>query len=568
MLFRSSRLQLVPSSGFLGFTSASFQGKRPWKFENFFRPFLRIHRTTPTSVSSEPDLCTLTNEGIRLRVLFHSPDTLRIVIDADREEALFLGPAGEHENFGGVLEQEFLIYSGFTRYQSAEGSDVIAKANGSAAVFHSPENEMVFLGSGYRVQLHKGSNHFALAAGYEEELPELKKRAAQARSTDPEVLIQANAAEWDQIFTAETGAPEPRYRRKYRQAIWTIEASTFAPEGNFSRPYLGACTTAYTNGMWLWDTCFAVRGYARFNPGKCKEWLLSFVDHQQADGMLPGDVKPFSIGSQTQVPIFAWAANAIFAVDHDLDFLRTACRAAKKNNDWWMTLGDSRCGGLPATNPISYDNSPLYDPIRIAGMISSDQLVIPDIIAALVNDCEEIGKMARLLDDPSLEKEMKERRAFLCDAAHRFLYDPADAFYYSCQGDRRVKIKTGPALTAIVFAPEAVARTLVDTYLHQGSPAWPVHGIATVLADQPSYDPGNFWRGPIWGSTNRLMIDALERRGFAPEAAALREETLSLLGDADDFREVFHPETGRGSRGTLMSGFGAGVFLDLTAPPI
>jgi len=84
-----------------------------------------------------------------------------------------------------------------------------------------------------------------------------------------------------------------------------------------------------------------------------------------------------------------------------------------------------------------------------------------------------------------------------------------------------------------------------------------------IQYEHPAFDPDNFWRGPIWGATNRLAIDALDRRGFDDAAARLRRETLSLMLESDGFLEIYHPFSGKGSRSTMISGFGAGVFLDL-----
>lgn len=85
----------------------------------------------------------------------------------------------------------------------------------------------------------------------------------------------------------------------------------------------------------------------------------------------------------------------------------------------------------------------------------------------------------------------------------------------------------------------------------------------TFLADQPAYDPTNYWRGMIWGPTNRLLIDGLERRGFNDKAKLLANETLQLLSQGNTFYEVFNPETAQGMRATHYNGFGTGFYLEL-----
>lgn len=555
MIFGRSRLQLVPppSASFAGFTSLNFQGRRNWKWETFFRPFLRIETGDAeiAPLTAGPDRCTQTGGDYALEVVLRGPDVLEIRVRTTRELWMHLGPCGTHENYGGVVEQEFLVFWGNSRGQSLEGSDIVCRVEGSAAVLHVPGNAVEASVSGCRVKLHAGENRFMLAAGDETEIEALKARAHACEGEAADDVWKARGV---------VGLATARER-----AIWAIAASSFEPEGRCARPFLGACKTAYTKGSWLWDTCFAVRGYAAVDPEACMDWLRLFIDHQREDGMLPGFIAPTITAPVTQVPLFAWAANAVLAARDDERFLREACEAARRNNDWWMTLADPACDGLPATQPISYDNSPLYDALRIEGMKARESLVLPDIIAALVIDCDEIAVMARKLGDVALAERMTGRRAFLAEAGHRRLYDAASGYYFAARGGEHVKIKTGPTLTALVFAPKDVADRMVAEYVRPGSPAWPRHGIATMLTDQPAYDPDNFWRGMIWGPVNRLIVDALERCGQAEAAGRLREETLRMFEADGRFYEVYEPSSGQGRRGVLMSGFGAGVYLDLLA---
>lgn len=71
---------------------------------------------------------------------------------------------------------------------------------------------------------------------------------------------------------------------------------------------------------------------------------------------------------------------------------------------------------------------------------------------------------------------------------------------------------------------------------------WPV---PSVPHDSPSFDPIRYWQGPTWINTNWLIIDGLERSGFAEEASDLRRKTIELLGKSGCF-EYFNPLTGDG----------------------
>ena len=74
------------------------------------------------------------------------------------------------------------------------------------------------------------------------------------------------------------------------------------------------------------------------------------------------------------------------------------------------------------------------------------------------------------------------------------------------------------------------------------------------------------WRGPVWLNVNRLLIEGLRRSGFASEAAALRERTLSLALEQPDFSEYYNPLTGSFPRRAAPTfGWAAASFLDLAS---
>lgn len=69
--------------------------------------------------------------------------------------------------------------------------------------------------------------------------------------------------------------------------------------------------------------------------------------------------------------------------------------------------------------------------------------------------------------------------------------------------------------------------------------------LPSVPADEPGFEPGRYWRGPVWVNTNWLLIRGLEMLGLSEDAAALRRETLDLVA-ASGFFENFHAHTGAG----------------------
>jgi glycogen debranching enzyme len=74
---------------------------------------------------------------------------------------------------------------------------------------------------------------------------------------------------------------------------------------------------------------------------------------------------------------------------------------------------------------------------------------------------------------------------------------------------------------------------------------WRPYGPSGTAADEPSYDPGAYWRGDAWPQELYLMMVAAQRRGWQPEADRLAEKlVLGCIGSG--YAERWNPETGGG----------------------
>jgi hypothetical protein len=68
-------------------------------------------------------------------------------------------------------------------------------------------------------------------------------------------------------------------------------------------------------------------------------------------------------------------------------------------------------------------------------------------------------------------------------------------------------------------------------------------GPAGVHRDEPTFDPGSYWRGSAWPQLTYLLWIAATRRGLAVEAAAMRASMLRGV-DASAWAEHWHADDG------------------------
>ncbi len=105
---------------------------------------------------------------------------------------------------------------------------------------------------------------------------------------------------------------------------------------------------------------------------------------------------------------------------------------------------------------------------------------------------------------------------------------------------KRASIATLMPLYAGSISKERAA--LLVKQLEDDKKFGPTYPVPSVPLDSPDFDPVRYWQGPSWLNTNWLIIDGLERYGYADHAAALRETSLEMVAKGG-CAEYFDPTT-------------------------
>ncbi len=338
-------------------------------------------------------------------------------------------------------------------------------------------------------------------------------------------------------------------------------------------------------GIWNWDSCFHALGLRHGDPEAAKDQLRIILTHQLPDGMLPDVVHDAGVLASTldlplseqgyglppgwdpgvpmpltKPPLIAWAARAIWEKDGDADFLEEVYEPVSLALGWWFRTADPEGNGLFGyDHPYSsgLDDSPLWD--------GGSPVEAPELNAYLVLQCDNMAAIAatigRHLDVP----RWRQRAAAITSqlVAHR--WDDRAGLFVSSRHGEPIPVATPfgmmPLLTGRLG--KRIVRRLVETMSDPGR-FWPRHPVPTVALDDPAFEPGRMWRGPVWLNVNRLLVEGLARSGRPAEAAALRRHTLELAISQPDFREYYDPLTGASpQRAAPMFSWAAAAFLDL-----
>ncbi|HEY5902820.1 MAG TPA: trehalase family glycosidase, partial [Anaerolineales bacterium] len=383
----------------------------------------------------------------------------------------------------------------------------------------------------------------------------------------PGAALDAAARRWDAWFAAAPDVPEP-YRRQYYYAWWIMRAGLISTRFYTTREAMTPSMIHYI-GIWQWDAYFHALAYRYVEPHLAHDQLRILLDHQRADGMIPDAVHDegtvtrldFPVEADvTKPPLIAWAAWKLFEQDRDREFLDEIYEPMVRWNDWWFEQNDSDGNGLcEYHHPYSsgLDDSPLWD--------DGVPVESPDLNTYLCLQQEALGRIAAEL---GLREEAQRWAQRADEQARRMLrlrWDSDAGLFWATRNNARVDVRTPFNLFPLItgrMPPEVVARLV--QHLTDEDEFWTAYPVPTVARNDPKYDPLTMWRGPTWVNVNYLLIEGLERSGYADLAGELRRRTLDMIGRREDIYEYYHPETGEEPpKAASTFGWSAAIFIDL-----
>jgi len=324
-------------------------------------------------------------------------------------------------------------------------------------------------------------------------------------------------------------------------------------------------------GVWQWDAYFHALAYRHVDAKLAQDQIRIVLDHQREDGMIPDAVHDegtvthinFPIeGDVTKPPLAAWAAWKLYERSGDREFLNEIYEPLVRWNRWWFEKNSANGGGLcEYRHPYSsgLDNSPLWD----EGL----PVESPDLNTYLCLQQEALAKIAAVIGETGDARSWAERADQVALDMIDRLWDREAGLFWAvrCPDGERVHTRTPFSLFPLITGrmPPDIAARLV-AHLTDVKEFWPQYPVPTVALDDPKYDPMQMWRGPTWVNVNYLLVEGLQRAGYAPLARELRQRTLALMLGAQDIYEYYHPETGQPPpQAASVFGWSSALFIEM-----
>lgn len=298
-----------------------------------------------------------------------------------------------------------------------------------------------------------------------------------------------------------------------------------------------------------------------------------FFDRIEDDGYLPYNVGPVveqtTLGTTT-APFLSLVSWELYEECQDSTFLADAYTAGAAFHDFWVQQrdrdGDGLCefGGFAISEATRDLNNVIWEEVT-----SPDQVEAIDLNSWLVMEAKSLSAMATelgLADEAQQWMDTADARAALINAT---MWDDETGFYYhvdhldndfevSEPGDLKRMEIAGllPLWAGITTADrtEVLLQKLTDPERF-----WRTHGVPSLAADDPSYDPGASsccrWNGPVWVQWQWMMARALLDHGEPALAADLTERVAgtvtTVLAREHQFRELYDPDDENASNDSM-----------------
>lgn len=312
---------------------------------------------------------------------------------------------------------------------------------------------------------------------------------------------------------------------------------------------------------YLWDSCFQNLATEDMEPRLAEDALRLLTDNLRVDGKMAHFLgTTWMRPHESQPPLVGWAALRLARRRGDAVLARALIAPLERNTRWWLTQRMTRTGLIGTPHPLEtgWDDTPRFD---------GGPLIACDMNAYLLSQMHALAGLARLAGAADVATAW-DRRA---DAYGRVL---VDLLWDEARGrfvDRRiadlsaVEVHTPAAylpLWAGAPLPEERARRAVREGLLDPATLFGAVPFPSVAYDDPTYQSAKWWRGPTWMPVAWLMLELLDRLGFAAERRAAARRMYEIIVADGDCHELYDSRSGA-PLGNPQQGWTAAILLRL-----
>ncbi len=436
-------------------------------------------------------------------------------------------------------EKKALLFTG-----EQWGDDIDVTINKNFVTARHPSGERVLLTFGPDIKIKNMVNNYEAISNSNKNITRvvisfftsekdlaagLQKSLAILNNSDKKLL--ANEERWNGYLSKVLrNDMQPAYNRIATKAVVTLISNWRTHRGGLLHEgVVPSHAVGYFVGFWAWDSWKHSVALAKFHPELAKNGIRAMFDYQQNDGMIIDCI--YSDTSENNArdskpPLVAWAVNEIFTQTKDTAFVKEMYPQMMSYYNWWFNKRDHDKNGLcefgstdgtllaaawesGMDNAIRFDGAKMLQnkPYNDAWSMNQENV---DLNSYLALEATLLKKFSKLI---GAAFNAPDHSAKVAD----YFFDKENGFFFDRQINGGVFI-TEPGceayapLWANVATAEQVAQMLPQ--LQDTSKFSTYIPFPTIAADNPKYDSGGYWRGPIWLDQTYFAIKGLRNYGY------------------------------------------------------
>ncbi|NOU68914.1 hypothetical protein GC096_33385 [Paenibacillus sp. LMG 31461] len=325
---------------------------------------------------------------------------------------------------------------------------------------------------------------------------------------------------------------DPSRAKLLKKCLSVMKVNTLSAEASIGQTWSTPDRVPH-RAMWLWDSVFHSFAMNRIHSDTSWKFLQSVLETQQQGGMIPHMSRADgTVSSITQPPILAWGVWENFRYTKRRTDLAYALPRLELYMEWILTHRDDNQNGLLEWmiegNPLcrsgesGMDNSPRFD--------EAAQLDAVDFSSYAAADMTYMSRIAEELGDNERSLLWSRRSTAMSANIHSKLWDEEDGFYYDlAMNGSMSKVKAVSGFMPMLLEDLEETRTeRLLAMLHDPKHFGTALPVPSTAVSEVTYSR-DMWRGPVWISTNYLIITGLRKQGKEEEANKLAERTIAAV---------------------------------------
>jgi hypothetical protein len=421
--------------------------------------------------------------------------------------------------------------------------------------------------------------HFVATLGWDKDTLLSKARDLLSSNRVDSILDDKSQAYATSRPTAQglfEGAPEAIGNNMFWNAIYAPSNGLIFP--SISRRWAG------TWGGWVvgeWDCFFGSLLTSLEDKIRTVAAIKAILSAQTETGLVPNIAAGSGITpDRSQPPVGSYCVWKVYQRFRDREMLEWAYPRLKKWHDWWLTdRGDGQpwrdgnrdgllewgsdrgsadsTGGRGFMQAAKYetglDDSPMYDEASYDSHTYTMNLQDVGLNSLYALDAECLAHIAALLGKTADSQRLAAEYETVKKRVRDSLWNEQDGIYENRFWDGRFSKRLSPTnfypLFAGIATPEQ-AKRMMEEHLLNPKEFWGTYVAPTIARNDPAFPDQFYWRGTIWGPTNYMLYQGINRYRFDKVAFQYAQKSYDLF--MDDWRinqhnnEQYHAWGGNG----------------------